>query len=272
MPSPVLFESHCHSPLCRHIGGEPEEYAQVALDKGMAGIAITCHGPTPIEWDHCIWQRDWDKYLGICERARNQFAGQIEVKTGIECDFVPSLVSYWRDFLQKQPMSHVLGSVHPQVPSYREQFWGGDAFEFQKTYFEHLADAAETGLFDTLSHPDIVKNFTPDDWDVERILPHIQRQLDRIAKTGIAMELNTSRPFGPTGELNPGPEILREMAARGIPVVIGSDAHTPSRVGDKWQEALDLLTQCGFKKISFFVDRTRRDVEIGVAKASLNDV
>jgi histidinol-phosphatase (PHP family) len=101
-------------------------------------------------------------------------------------------------------------------------------------------------------------------------MPHIQRQLDRIAKTGAAMELNTSGLLKSIPEMNPAPQILREMAARGIPVVIGSDAHVPERVGDKWHEALNLLSGCGFQKVSFFVDRTRRDVEIEVAKASLN--
>lgn len=272
MPSAVLYESHCHTPLCRHSVGEPEEYAAAALKRGMAGITITCHGPTPLEWGHCMRQREWGEYLQICERARAEFEGEIEVKTGVECDFLLSLVSYWRDFLDKNELSHVLGSVHPQVSTYREQFWRGDAFEYQKTYFKHLADAAETHLFDTLSHPDLVKNSTPRDWNLEHILPHIQRQLDRIATTGTAMELNTSGLNKSIPEMNPAPQILREMAARGIRVVIGSDAHVPERVGDKWEEALDLLAHCGFEKVSFFVDRTRRDVEIEVARASLNEV
>jgi histidinol-phosphatase (PHP family) len=272
MPTPVLYESHCHTPLCRHSVGEPEEYAAQALERNMAGINITCHGPTPLEWGHCMHRSEWGQYLELCNRAREAFAGKLDVKTGIECDFLPSLVTYWRDFLLANPLSHVLGSVHPQVSTYREQFWRGDAFEYQKTYFKHLADAAETRLFDTLSHPDLVKNSTPKDWNLERILPHIQRQLDRIAQSGTAMELNTSGLNKSIREMNPGPQILREMASRGIPVVIGSDAHVPERVGDKWEDALDMLTEAGFKQVSFFVDRVRNDVDIEVAKASLRPV
>ncbi len=268
----LLFESHCHTPLCRHSVGEPEEYAQAALNRNMAGINLTCHGPTPIEFGHCMRQSEWPEYLRICERARSEFAGRIEVKTGIECDFLPSLVSYWRGFFTKNGMSHVLGSVHPQVATYREQFWRGDSFEYQKTYFKHLGDAAETGLFDTLSHPDLVKNSTSSDWNLERILPHIQRQLDRIAKAGTAMELNTSGLLKNIAEMNPAPAILREMAGRNIPVVIGSDAHVPERVGDHWIEALDLLSECGFQTVSFFVDRARRDIQIDLARASLNPI
>lgn len=272
MQPALLFESHCHTPLCGHSVGEPEEYAQAALNRNMAGINITCHGPTPLEFGHCMKRRQWSEYLAICERARQKFAGQIEVKTGIECDSLPSLVAYWREFLPKQEMSHVLGSVHPQTALYREQFWRGDAFEYQKTYFKHLADAAETGLFDTISHPDLVKNSVSSDWNLELIMPHIQRQLDRIAKAGTAMELNTSGLLKNIAEMNPAPQILREMAQRNIPVVIGSDAHVPERVGDHWMEAFDLLSECGFTQISFWVDRKRRDVTIEAARASFNPI
>ncbi len=93
MQSAVLYESHCHTPLCRHSVGEPEEYAQAALNRNLAGINITCHGPTPLEFGHCMKRSEWPEYLAICARAQAAFAGQIEVKTGIECDFLPSLVS-----------------------------------------------------------------------------------------------------------------------------------------------------------------------------------
>lgn len=212
---------------------------------------------------------DWPKYLEMVEEARTEYEGRLEVKLGIECDFLPSLVSYWREFLPQQTLSHVLGSVHPQVADYRTQFWRGDAVDYQKTYFKHLADAAETKLFDTLSHPDLVKNSTPQDWDVKRILPHICRQLDRIQKTGVAMELNTSGVLKRVPEMNPTPLILREIAARDIPVVLGADAHVPERVADRFEDALDLLARCGFSHISFFVDRKRREISIETARCSL---
>ena len=264
-----MFESHCHTPLCRHAVGEPEDYAQAALERNLAGINITCHGPTPREWGHCMKSFEWDEYLGICERARDQYAGQIEVKTGVECDFLPSLTQYWRDFLRRHELSHVLGSVHPQVDEYRRLYWNGDAFDYQKKYYELLAQSAETGLFDTLSHPDLVKNTVADDWDLERIFPHIEKSLDRIAATGVAMELNTSGRNKKISEMNPAPAILRAVNARGIRVVVGADAHVPERVGEGFEDALDLLGECGFTHVSFFVDRVRRDVAVAHARASL---
>ena len=267
--SPLLYESHCHTPLCGHAVGEPEAYAQAALDCNFAGINMTCHGPTPREWGHCMKSYQWPDYLAICERARAEFAGRLDVKTGVECDFLPSLAQYWREWLPRYELSHVLGSVHPQVDEYRRQYWNGDAFDYQKKYFDLLVQAAQTELFDTLSHPDLVKNTVADDWQIERIMPYIEKALDKIAATGTAMELNTSGLNKKIRQMNPAPEILRAMSARGIRVVIGADAHVPERVGADFDDALDLLSECGYEEISFFVDRKRRDVSIGAAKASL---
>ncbi len=269
MSDAVLYESHCHTPLCRHATGEPKEYAAAALRRGLAGITFTCHGPTPREWGYCMWRHEWPKYLRICEEARFAFAGQIDVRTGVECDYLPDLEGYWAEFLGENQLSHVLGSVHPHVDDYRNAFWNDDAFEYQKTYFEHLARAAETRLFDTLSHPDLVKNVTQKQWDMARILPFVQRALDRIAAAGTAMELNTSGLLKAIPESNPGPEILREMEIRGIPVVLGSDAHNPGRVADGFEQALDLLRDCGFEKVSFFVSRRRQEVDLAAARLSL---
>jgi len=44
---PLLYESHCHTPLCKHASGTPSEYAAVAEQRGLKGIVITCHGPLP---------------------------------------------------------------------------------------------------------------------------------------------------------------------------------------------------------------------------------
>ena len=47
MTEPLLYESHCHTPLCKHAFGEPEEYAAMALRRGLKGIIFTCHCPLP---------------------------------------------------------------------------------------------------------------------------------------------------------------------------------------------------------------------------------
>jgi len=271
MTAPLLYESHCHTPLCGHAFGEPEDYAAVAEKRGFKGIIFTCHSPLPdgLAANVRMKPEEWDTYVAMVARARREFAGRVDVRLGLESDFYPGVEPWLEQLHECAPLHHVLGSVHMQMSFYKERFFKGNQFAYQRLYFDHLAQAAETGLFDTLAHPDLVKNEAPEEWDFTRIKPYIVRALDRIAATGVAMELNTSGVNKTLPEMNPGPAQLALMQERGIPVVIGADAHIAQRVGDGYEAALKLLQEAGYTKVSYFLDRKRHEVPIAKALASL---
>lgn len=270
-PTPLLYESHSHTPLCHHAFGEPEDYAAAAERRGFKGLIVTCHCPLPdgISAEVRMAPEEFDQYLEMIARARKAFAGRVDVRAGLESDFFPGVEGWLEKLHARAPLHHVLGSVHMQMHHYRQKYFTGDYFAYQQLYFEHLAQAAETGLFDTLAHPDLVKNEDPREWKFDRIQPYIERALDRIAATGVAMELNTSGLQKALPEMNPGHSMLELMFARGIPVVIGADAHRPERVGDNYLGALRILRSVGYGEIHHFLDRQRQTVTIADALASL---
>ncbi|AHF91581.1 histidinol phosphate phosphatase HisJ family [Opitutaceae bacterium TAV1] len=267
----LLYESHCHTPLCKHAIGEPWEYAAAAEARGLRGIIFTCHSPLPDGWsaDVRMSPGEFEVYVEMIARTRERFAGRVDVRLGLESDFYPGVEPWLEKLHARAPLHHVLGSVHYQVGDYRRLYFKGDVFAYQQLYYDHLARSAETGLYDTLAHPDLIKNENPAQWDFARIRPFIERALDRIAATGVAMELNTSGLQKALPEMNPGPQQLQMMAERGIPVVIGADAHRPQRVGASYEEALRLLEAAGYREVSWFLDRKRRSVSIADALASL---
>ena len=108
----------------------------------------------------------------------------------------------------------------------------------------------------------LVKNVSPNHWDLEPLKDHILSVLDRIAKTETAMELNTSGLYKSIPEMNPGFFLLEEMKKRQIPVVIGADAHDPTRVGDQFEEGLKILAQVGYQNVSIFLNRQRKDIKL----------
>ncbi len=63
--------------------------------------------------------------------------------------------------------------------------------------------------------------------------------------------------------------MLKEMRARNIPVVLGSDSHTPRRVAEDFDKACDFLTDAGYTEVSYFIGRKRQTLGIAEAKASL---
>jgi len=269
--SPLLLDSHMHTPLCKHAYGHPSEYVKAGHAAGLDGIIFTCHSPMPDRWSHQVRMspEQFDEYVALVDEGRTSAPQGFEVRLGLESDYFPGMES-WLDALhQRAPFHYILGSVHWHVPEYRAAFWTGDILAFQRQYFEHLAESAETGLFDALAHPDLIKNAEPSAWQVDRMKPVIEAALDRIAATGIAMELNTSGVNKLFPEMNPGPEMLAMMRERGIPVVLGSDSHNPGRVADGFLIALDSLERAGYAEIQVFKNRRPQAISLVAARNRL---
>src|ERR1041385_2556736 len=96
MISRIVYETHMHTPLCRHAEGEPEAYAATAERRGMAGITITCHNPMPESYGHSgrMREEEVERYLAMIERCEEAYRGRLEVRAGMECDFFPGYEAY----------------------------------------------------------------------------------------------------------------------------------------------------------------------------------
>lgn len=266
-----MVDSHMHTPLCLHATGEPEEYAQVGYQRGLAGITFTCHCPMPRKFAAGVRmaEKEFDSYVSMVDRTRQTWEGRLQVRLGLESDYFPGFEGWLEKLHKRADFHYILGSVHPQFIEWRSAYYSGDATASQRTYFEQLADAAETGLFDCIAHPDLVKYLFPRGWAPELVMDSIRDSLDRIAKTGVAMELNTSGLYKSIREMSPGEEILTEIASRDIPVVVGSDSHTPARVSDRFLSALGQLTRLGFEEVTYYHERQPRKLQISDVMPSL---
>lgn len=267
----IYYDSHMHTPLCKHAWGEPEEYAAQALKAGMKGVIFTCHCPMPDGFWPAVRMADseFDTYLAMVDRTAKAFKGKLDVRLGLESEFFPGTEGWIEELHQRADFDYILGAVHWQARDYLAKFETGTIEAFRKTYFNQLALSAESGLYDCLAHPDLVKNYHPDSWCLAIVKGGISTALDRIAATGVAMELNTSGLNKSYSEMNPGMEMLRMMAEREIPVVIGSDSHRPHRVGEHFMTALSHLQEAGYDKVSYFLNRKRIDLKISEVQASI---
>ena len=131
-------------------------------ERGLKGLIVTCHNPMPDGFSSGVRmaESEFGRYLEIIEEAKESFAGRVDVRLGLEADYFEGMESFLEDQLQSADFNFVLGSVHPQISEWREKYWQEDLVEVQRTYFSLLAKAAESRLFDSLAHPDLIKNFT----------------------------------------------------------------------------------------------------------------
>ena len=190
---------------------------------------------------------------------------ETDLRLGIEMDFVPGREDRTQNIIERCGFDYVIGSVHflgdLAVDWDRYDIWekAQSPEEVWRRYFETLAEAARSGLFDILAHPDLVKM-----WGGARPVPngdprrYYEPALEAIAESGIAVEVSTAGLRKPVGEIYPARAFLEGALDAGAVVALSSDAHIPEQVGFGYEQALELLSDVGVTELAVFERRTRR--------------
>lgn len=248
-----------------------DRYRTAARAAGIAELGIAEHihrFAQALEiWRHPFWvEQAVDDLDAYCE-----FLASAGLKVGIEADFVPGAEERIRDLLEARGFDYVVGSVHfvgeSAVDQDRWDVWkadGNDPDQIWTRYFDRLADAARSGLFDTLAHPDLVKV-----WGSGRPRPerdpraYYEPAVEAIAEAGIAVEISTAGLRKPIGELYPSAEFAALCVEASVPFTLSSDAHLPEEVGFAYDTALDFMRELGIDEICVFSNRDRSQVTLG---------
>jgi histidinol-phosphatase (PHP family) len=275
----VLTDYHVHlrpdddgTPAADYFtAGNAERYRTVAEERGIAelGVAEHIHRFTQsLEvWQHPWWQRwardDVDEY---CAFVREE----TDLRLGIEADFVAGREDRLANFLDAREWDYVVGSVHfiadEAVDMEDWSVWGrGESAEkVWKRYFETVGEAARTGMFDIMAHPDLVKVWGRDaprpEGDLRRFY---ELAMPGIEEADVAIEVSTAGLRKPVGEIYPDAEFLRMCLELGKPVALSSDAHVPEDLGHGYDQAVGFLREMGVEEVAVFENRERRMEPLG---------
>jgi histidinol-phosphatase (PHP family) len=119
-------------------------------------------------------------------------------------------------------------------------------------------------MFDVIAHPDLVKYWGPGRPTPEKDLRfYYEPAVEAMAEAGVAAEVSTAGLRKPVGEIYPAPAFLEMLVDAGVPLALSSDAHVPDQLGDRYDEALEMLTDRGVSEIAVFDRRGRRMEPIG---------
>ncbi|WP_457629894.1 histidinol-phosphatase HisJ family protein [Oceanithermus sp.] len=249
-----MYDSHVHTPLCKHAEGSLTNYLAAAQKAGLNGLVFTDHNPMPAWFDpeSRMPAEQLPLYHALVEQARAAAPAGFYVGLGLEADFHPGTESFVRQQLEAYPYDYVIGSVHfigawPfDHPRYKDEFERRDRMDVYADYYALVYAAAESGLYDAIGHLDLPKKFghvPPEEaWDL------VEGVLNVIRNADLALDVNTAGWRKPIGELYPAPRVLERAAELGIPVVLGSDAHKPGEVGWRFGDAVEILLQAGYRE------------------------
>jgi histidinol-phosphatase (PHP family) len=253
-----------------------ERYREAASERGIEELGVSEHIYRFRQalgiWQHPFWERyahdDLDEY---CTFVREQ----TDLRLGIEADFVPGAEDRIATLLESRDFDYVVGSVHfiregavdmddytvwdPKDPRRSpEAVW--------KRYFETVAASAQSGLFDIIAHPDLVKiwgSAHPERTPARDPRFFYEPAVEAFADAGVAVELSTAGLRKPVAELYPAPAFLAMCVEAGVPVALSSDAHRPQDVGAGYEQALELLAELGVGELAVFERRARRLEPVG---------
>jgi histidinol-phosphatase (PHP family) len=170
---------------------------------------------------------------------------EITILLGIEADYVEGYEEYLENFLSSYPFDLVIMSIH-FIRRWPPGQWVFD-FEYTKKtirqrykdYFSAMTKGIKTGLFDIVGHMDLIKR--PGLSVLSTNQPEVKQVLDAVGQEGMSIELNVSGLWKPINDLYPSLDILEMVVAKGIPIVMSSDAHQPEYVGACFDELLNHL-------------------------------
>ncbi len=243
-----------------------ERYREAASERGIVELGVSEHVyrfTQALEvWGHPLWREyahdDLDAYCGFVREST-------DLRLGIEADFVRGAEDRMANLLEARDFDYVVGSVHflrdyaLDMDDYSVWGTGRSAEEIWREYFLTLGEAARSGMFDILAHPDLVKV-----WGRDRPLPegdlrrYYELAMDGIAESGIAVEVSTAGLRKRAQEIYPAPAFLEMCLEAGAPVALSSDAHRPEDVGADYDQALELLDRLGVGELCVFDRRESR--------------
>jgi histidinol-phosphatase (PHP family) len=241
-----------------------ERFVEAAAERGLDEIGFTEHvyyfeetrplWTVPYHVERCC--HSIEPYVEAVTEAKRQ---GLPVKLGLEVDYVPGREDETRALLEPYPWDYLLGSIH---------FLGGLGIDGEPTliadvgveaawrrYYEALGQAADSGLFDSLAHPDLVRMFGPEiDWPWEDVA---------VSLDGVCLEVSSAGLHKPHAKLYPNPALLEAARRNGAAITLASDAHGPEDVGRDLDRAIEHARGAGYESVTVFDRRTPHQEPLG---------
>ena len=263
----MLADYHVHCMFSDDSWYPPEKVCQDAWRLNLDEICFTDHVDYGVKPDVAgilearvlegarVVNVDYDAYFPCIEALRDEWAGRLAKKRGLEFGVQTHTISQfnalwdaWKDHLDFTLLSiHQVGDL---------EFWTGEFQEgrtqeaYNLAYYQELYEVATSfDHYSVLAHLDLIKRYDPAgilDFPANRDL--VAATLEHVIATGKGIELNTSSIRYGLKDSQPAREILELYRDLGGSIVtLGSDSHSPEHLGAYLRHFQHLLADVGFE-------------------------
>ena len=249
------YNFHSHTQFCDG-RADMAVMAEAAVKSGMLHWGFSPHSPVPIESSCNMPMDDVAPYVEEVQRLKTVFGSRISLYTSMEIDYLGDDWGPSHSYFDTVPLDYRIGSVHflPCGDGYVDVDGRFDSFKIKmercfdndirhvvETFYRQSVDMVEAGGFDIIGHFDKIGHnasmFAPGIEDEVWYGKCVDRLVDAIIKSGVAVEINTKVWEGER-RIFPSFRYLPRLVESGVTIVVNSDAHYPDKVDAGREEVI----------------------------------
>ena len=253
-----LQNLHTHTCYCDG-KDTPEEMVLAAIEKGFFSIGFSGHAYMGYSK---FFQKHGDHTVAYKEdvrRLQEKYRDHLKIYCGLEIDIFSDTDQSGYDYL--------IGAVHylecedgyvtfdnsaEELKAFVNRYFVS-GMEFAKTYYRTLAELPQHGKFDILAHFDLITKHEGTlqlfDTSSKEYRYAAVEAAEALAGQIPLFEVNTGAiSRGYRIKPYPSAEIIKELKRLGFGAVITSDCHDRRYLDCGFNEAAELLKQCGYKE------------------------
>lgn len=221
----IIEDLHTHT-YYSHGKNGPRDNVLRALELGLEAVAVSEHAGGNMYYG--VRGKKLERLNAELAELRREFDGRIRVLRGLECN----VMNFGESDIPKDRSEYdvIILGYHKGIPPVNRfarhilfESFGGKSTPRRNT--ESLMAAAEKGHADIISHPNLYLTLD---------IPYLA---DCARQLGILLEINSSH-------VSLTPEEIKTIHEHGAGLIIGSDAHVSSRVGD-FANGIEFAKQAG---------------------------
>ena len=251
----ILIDNHTHSHHSPDSRMNMYQAAEKTRELSFRGICFSDHYDFDPPPGINRFTFDVDRQQPEIDKLKGSFPG-LEILKGVEVGIQPVSMEAIGEFMKKHIFDTVIASMHfvRGHDPYHGKYYDGYTFrEAYRFYLQDIFDCISTFRdYDILGHFDYIARYSPykeHEISLKTFGDILDPILRILAENGKKFEINTKtyQPFAhgtPTLDLN----ILKRFRELGGDAVsLGSDAHSPERIGERFDYYSEILKQCGFR-------------------------
>lgn len=159
---------HVHTYRCGHAEDVSDElYIKKAIELGADRITFTDHAPFPGNIFHNRMEYEQlPEYVNTLRQLKRKYEGQINVRIGLEIEYLPSFQSYYEELAEILDLLMIGQHFFETAPGkYSFSLVNQEETEYPGC-LDAMMQGIESGLFQVVAHPDRifrrVKNWNQD--------------------------------------------------------------------------------------------------------------